>query len=167
MKAILFSILTLMSCSIYSQTTIKLPGDAGKPYKIDGDYMGEMIRSTGGVDKTKERYYLLKDGASLIIWKHILNIENGQTELLTKTTSQISDIDWAYFESSNGEAPTEKSEARTIYYVFGINVIRGKRFKQIKYTRETPDDVTVGNLDIQVNSKAEADAFFAAVKAAK
>lgn len=167
MKTLLISLLSLVACAIYSQTTVQLPGEAEKLYNIEGAFMGEMIRSEGGVDKRKEHYYLQKNSDELIIWKHIILIENGQTELLNKTTLPIADIDWAYFESSNGEGPTEKKASGIEYYGFSINVIRGKRFKQIKYTRETPDDVTVGNLNIEINTADEAANFFAKVKGAK
>lgn len=164
MKTLSLLIITLLTCTVYSQTSVKLPGEAGKSYKIEGEYMGEMIRSTGGEDKKKEHYYAVKKGEALIITKHVIEIATNQTELLTITTLDISEIDWDYFASSNGEGPVEKKVAGKLYYVFSINAVRGKRFKQVKYTNATPNDVSVGNVDIQINSKEEADKFFKLIK---
>lgn len=167
MKQILFVLLCSVGSVLYSQETVNLPGESSKTYKISGTFMGQMIRSTGGVEKKRERYFLALENKVITIWKHVALIEDRSTELLTKTEMPVADIDWDYFERLYPEGPVAKKVSGVNYFVFSINTVRGKRFKQEKYTRSEPDEVTVGNLDIHINKEEEAKTFFNRVKAAK
>ena len=151
----------------FAQTNITTPGD-NKTISIQGEFLGEMIRSTGGVDKKSEKYYYSLSGGILTLWKHIHLIVEDQTETLLITSMAISDIDWPYFESSFPEGAAAKKVGGKDYYQLSINVQRGKRFKQKKYyLSAAPADVTVGNVDIDIMDADAMKAFYAKLVAAK
>jgi hypothetical protein len=159
---------SLSSALTFAQTNITLPGDSKKSTSINGEILGEMIRSTGGEDKSTETYYYSISNEALTIWKLIQLTGDDKTEALYITKLPLAEIDWAYFESSYPEGPTTKKVAGKEYYLLSINVQRGKRFKQDKYYKSSePVDVTVGNIDINLNDAEALKAFYDAFLAAK
>ncbi|MDX2361837.1 MAG: hypothetical protein QNK23_13590 [Crocinitomicaceae bacterium] len=152
----------------FAQTTITLPGDGSKAITIKGELLGEMIRSTGGVDKKSEKYYYNLSGEILTIWKHIYLLEENKTEALYITKLPLAEIDWAYFESSFPEGPSTKKVAGREYYVLSINTQRGKRFKQEKYYQSSEAaSVTAGNVDINITDADALKAFYDKLLGAK
>lgn len=157
----------LSSMSIFAQTSIVVPGD-NKSMNIDGDLLGEIIRTTGGVDKTLEKYYYKLSSENLTIWKHIHLIQENKAETLLITVMPLADIDWAYFESTYPNGPITKKFGGEEYYLLSINIQRGKRFKQKNYYQSSKEaDVTVGNIDISINDADAIKAFYDKLLSAK
>ncbi|MDG1330809.1 MAG: hypothetical protein P8P74_00655 [Crocinitomicaceae bacterium] len=168
MKQFLLIASFFIGLTVFSQTTITLPGEGNKTKAIQGEMLGEMIRSTGGVDKKSEKYYYHFSGTTLTIWKHIYLLEEDKTESLYITQMPLNEIDWAYLESSFPEGPKTKKVAGREYSILSINTQRGKRFKQAKYyLKSTFSDVTVGNVDINLMDAEALNAFHVKLLAAK
>jgi hypothetical protein len=157
----------LSSMAVIAQTSITIPG-SNKSMNIDGVLLGEIIRSTGGVDKTLEKYYYKLSNESLTIWKHSHLIQENTAEILLITVMPLADIDWAYFESTYPNGPITKKFGGEEYYLLSINIQRGKRFKQKNYYQSSKEaDVTVGNIDININDADAIKGFYDKLISAK
>jgi hypothetical protein len=168
MRTVLLFISVFFSLTAFSQIKISMPGDAKKTMTIKGELLGEMIRSTGGVDKKSEKYYYKISDGSLTIWKHIHLLEEDNTEALYITNIPLNDVDWAYFESSFPDGPTIKKSGGKEYHILSINTQRGKRFKQEKYFLDNDlANVTVGYVDLNLNDKEAIQSFYTKFLAAK
>jgi hypothetical protein len=168
MRTIFFLISVMFSLTAFSQVTITVPGDAEKNITIEGDLIGEMVRSDAGVDKKSEKYYYELSEESLTIWKHVHLLVEDKIETLRITNIPLNDIDWAYLDSSFPDGSKTKKTAGKEYYSLSINTTRGKRFKQESYSINNGlANVTVGSVDINIMDKTSLNAFYVALKAAK